>query len=361
MYSDVEEKVKDQLHHQRKYIACTHYLETGIIENRQFPTINTNERKNLRITIFGGLFNQLFGLINGIMLAHIFKRDLYIDGFYEDPFRTLENTPIGRTFNLNKLNEILTDLQFYPRVFESDDQIKWEKVSDFNIFGMYWLPLSMDVIINELYKNNLYIGMTYSGAHPFYTGSSTGGSNNQKINSVYDYILDNLPFNDAFTLKSQELRMQLGLSDNDYVAVHVRMEDDMLNFLPKYIYQADDDIVCNNLFNNYKSLLTEYSLNNKIFISTALLKKPNRYSEQLEAILKENNNLIINRNDIEVEGMYGREISGILEYLTCREAKIFIGYEISTFTNAIVTHFKLNNKKAIQLKYDRDMGKHIII
>src|SRR5437016_946385 len=71
--------------------------------------------KFLLVVPMSGLCNQLIGIVNGIILAHLSKRVLSIHGFCVD-YRNCDYIPIQDVLDIDHLNTIINELELSTQI-----------------------------------------------------------------------------------------------------------------------------------------------------------------------------------------------------------------------------------------------------
>lgn len=127
----------------------------------------------------------------------------------------------------------------------------------------------------------------------------------------------------------------------------LRLDNDWINHLVSTSETTSNEIT-NNLFNSYIKAMEKYfSTDDKIYISTHLLKSNNQNNYLID-IIKQKYNVITSipwRDNFKLP--IEREIDAIIDYLLCINADKFIGYEGSTFSSNIAYLSQSDNKTSV--------------
>ena len=167
----------------------------------------------------------------------------------------------------------------------------------------------------------------------------------RKINLIKSQILKNLNKPDKL-LVAKNIKKSLNLIN--YPTIHLRIEDDAINYFPK----------CYNLtINQYnKKLLLYYDNNIKkikqnTYICSGILHYDNKINYNYYKNLIKNNNLLLDKSNIPIDKYYlnNRELIAIVDLLIAYDSDQFIGCYVSSFSSCIYNYFKCNNKNNIDL------------
>jgi hypothetical protein len=131
-----------------------------------------------------------------------------------------------------------------------------------------------------------------------------------------------------------------------YCCVHLRLEDDSINFMKDQNNKLDFNIV-NEIYKN-KYIEELELLNNtkqKIYICTSLCMNEN-FNNIFYKDIKTKYNLIDKNDIININKNNCREIYGIIDFIIAQDSLYFSGSDWSSFSIYIYSNHKFNNKDA---------------
>lgn len=294
------------------------------------------DKKIFIVTPRGGLCNQLVSITNGIIYSDYFNRNVHFNGFQVDYKNNEEYVSFDKILNfekiqnkINKLNlsvNLLIDIKYdklYKKIDNNNLSIK-DLYKDINN------PDNLDIDILNI-GNLLNVNLPPSNKIDYINLSN-------KINIA-------LEFSDYYIDCANSIKKDLKLKN--YACVHMRLEDDAIDYFSKY-YK-----ITNNTYNkitqkNYIKEL-EYIHKNKdkynnIYVCSSLIIQDNInndfYNELKEKYTLLDKNHLINKNDI---NKY-RELYAIIDFIIAKDADYFIGNQPSSFSHYINNYFNIKNK-----------------
>jgi hypothetical protein len=322
--------------------AKDHYDKIGraegrIINPRSLPP-NRYYLMNLNTAKFCGLCNQLWTLVNGLMVGRYVGRNICTTGLF--PERKDERTiPLSTIFDLHQFNNVLTRLGFSIQLTDN--------------INVPWKPSPtapkddgslLQRLANYSKDTDEYLKCPFLFTYPllsYYPDDST--------RDIIMSIFNELPFNSTVLSVINSITGSLGLTN--YIAIHLRLEDDMINHIIGSFYKG-----CNKTFDECSKILIDRYFRaiqelcppgSTIYVATYLSKSNNA------------NNHVLNR----LRQMYpktnlcptdwrkqfpsfpqGREIDAIVDYIISTRATKFIGMDISTFSESISYTFRKQHR-----------------
>jgi len=177
-----------------------------------------------------GLCNQLQTIAKTILLAKKYNRNIYFDklqiNIYNDKFDDFNNI-----ISIDKLNDILLNK------FNFDVKVV-NNISFFNnIYKIKDSNNSLENSINIPTIDNIdYYIEKYNDK--FYLDIGNPVSLKPDSYSEYQHVLYNIPFQQKFYDIANYIKKKLEL--NDYICMHLRLEDDALDYYYK-TYNKDKD------------------------------------------------------------------------------------------------------------------------
>ena len=166
-------------------------------------------------------------------------------------------------------------------------------------------------------------------------------------NNLYNLILSNIKFNQIFYKLKDNIKQELKLTK--FNSIHLRIEDDALNFFPNYYNLPIEEYnkkLLNFYNNNIKNLSQDQS---NTYICSGMLEFDNKINLNYYNNLMKNNSLLCDKKNIKLDAyyMHNRELIAIIDLLIAYDSDFFVGCHISSFSLAIKCHHAYNNKKYI--------------
>ena len=284
-----------------------------------------------------GLCNQLNCIVIGLILGIIFDRDIYFHGFQIDYMNQNNLYDFEKIINIDHINIILNkydikikiiknlhcDINQIP-VLRSNEQIK-------DIKDIFSHIKSFDNLDNNIINLK----------NPISTFIP------DEFKDFFNYMKSNLKFDNKFIEISNSIKEKYELKD--YCCIHLRMEDDALDFSSKKFnksFELMNDIHKQIYINELESLK---NIDVKKYICTSLVINENKNNLFYKVIKKQydliDKNNIINDYDLfQNELSNKRELYGIIDYIIAKDSKYFIGCDWSSFSSSIINNHTINNK-----------------
>ena len=283
-----------------------------------------------------GLCNQLISISKGIIFSHITKRNLIFIGFQID-YRDENNiVNFNEIIDVDNLQKIINSFDFNINIINDDsiDSIKIKKSSNENIsYIKDFIPL----LTNSDNKDIKYLDVD----------NPISADIPEKYNDILKYININIKFTKKYNDVANSIKIHLKLKN--YSCIHLRLEDDAINFMKDHNKKIDISII-NEIYKKKYINELEYlkNINHNIYICTSLCINDNINNQFYIDIKKKYNlfdkNDFINNQDF---GQY-REIFGIIDYIIAKDSIYFIGADWSSFSMFIYDHH-YHNKIASKL------------
>jgi hypothetical protein len=287
----------------------------------------------------GGLCNQLQTIIKCMLLGMKYNRNIYIDKFHID-YKKNDFVDINCILNIEKMNKFLINNNILN--FKIIDKIDITDFSNFKLSSLdYNILPSMDYINNHieenLDKNIIYLGNivsleTYKSFGYIWTD----------YNNFYHFFMRNIIFQDIFYTLKETIKTNLNLTN--YTCAHLRIEDDCILYFSSY-YKLNVDEYNNKLLSFYTDKIK--NITNNIYICSGILYFDNKINYNYYQNLKNDNNLICDKQNIDIDNYYSsnRELIAIVDLLIAYDSISFIGNNISSFSLAINNYFKYKECK----------------
>ena len=286
-----------------------------------------------------GLCNQLLSISKGIIIGEITKRDVIFIGFQID-YRNENNIcNFKDIIDIDHLRVIIKNVNLHINI-DSKENLESNKIKTHSLEKTSMIKDFIPLLENDENKNEIYLDVD----NPI----------SCYIPHDYDIILKyiniNIKFTNTYITLAHNIKNNLKL--HDYTCIHLRLEDDSINFMndcyKKFNFSDINEIYKNKYLDELDYLKNLKNINNKIYICTSLLINENKNNNFYKEIKKKYNlldkNDFINNDDL---GKY-REIYGIIDYIIAQDSIYFIGSDWSSFSIFISDHH-IYNKKANKL------------
>lgn len=288
-----------------------------------------------------GLCNQLLSISKGIVYGIASKRDVIYSSFQLD-YRNENNIcEFSDIIDIIHLQEIIKKINIDINIY-SDIKITGKKIETFSEEPISYLKDFIPILFYDENINNEYLDIDnpISSSIPYY------------YEKIYDYINLNIKFTDKYINLANDIKKSLNL--NIYSCIHLRLEDDSINYMKS---QCGKDIDINLINDIYKKkyldeicFLNNIKENgsNNIYICSSLGINDNLNNDFYKQIKSKYN--LIDKNDlINLDKNFNyREIYGIIDFIIAKDSIYFIGSDWSSFSMYIYNNHK-NNKKNTKL------------
>ena len=299
-----------------------------------------------------GLCNQITSIVKGIILAHISKRDIYIDKFQIDCNNSENRIELSEIFNLKKLYQIIKFFKLnvsiiHKLILENRTIVnninihEYNNCSDGNLKEHNYKINFISYLENNEKEDILDIGDTISSIIP------------DSYNEIYENFKINMPFHNNYIQSSIKIKECFQLQN--YICIHLRLEDDCFKFMNTLISnnkgqepkQEEEEVE-----NTYKRIYEEElenikKYNVKIYVCTSLSIYPNKLNEYYQNLKKKYN--LIDKNDLINSFIFDnknncRELYGIIDFIIAKDSNYFIGCDWSSFSILLYNTHKFYNK-----------------
>jgi hypothetical protein len=295
------------------------------------------------ITVLGttGFVNQLTHLVHAIIIGHLAKRKIYRPHFLPD-YNSLKSVPYSEIIDIPTLNEGLCQLNFDTQIdFETDlSNVEWDM--------RYHNSLTKPTEKLPIEKVSSYFDETT----PSYVdlGSCYRLLNPGALESIIFRLLRFLPVFEEVADWCRSTSLQ-----GDYTALHLRLEDDWLDYLTK-VYYASYDYCAGIIYRKFIKALEETGSDTTVYLATSLHLSKNRYSHLVDDIKQRRPGVVLKPNwRAQFPNVLpGREIEALIDFLICRKASLLIGLWDSTFARLVSTLNQADNRRTI-LFYQHDI------
>lgn len=289
-----------------------------------------------------GLCNQLNCIAIGVVLGVMYNRNIYFHGFQLDYMNENELTNFEEIININHLIQIIELI---------DVKIKILKSISLNVNSVPKINTN-DEIINNVKDIFSYLSNDCNMKEKILNLKNPISSYiPDEYQNLFNYIKLNIKFHDKFYKIANEIKEKYELVD--YCCMHLRMEDDVLEFFEKKLNKDITDI--NDIHKQmYLNELNTINYNEiKIYICTSLDICENKNNLFYKIIKKKYN--LIDKNDIINNYKLSnkteqRELYGIIDYIIATDSIYFIGSDWSSFSIAIKNNHEHHKKDYNLLK-----------
>ena len=299
-----------------------------------------------------GLCNQLQTIVKGILLGIKYNRNLYINNFQIDA-NNGELCDINDILDIKNINIFLHNIIKTPiKILVAIDHSIINNLSDYylpninynNIPTMNYIndTIELNKTMKIIYLGNIVSLNTYKSFNYCYDDYS--------CNNFYNLIISNIQFHENFYKMKDNIKQQLELTQ--FNCIHLRIEDDALNFFSK-CYNLSVQDYNTQLLNFYNDNIKIYS-QNKIYICSGMLNFNNKINFNYYEDLMKNNMLLCDKKNISLDEYYlkNRELVAIIDLLIAYDSECFVGSHISSFSQVIKHNCKYKKKKCILFNPD---------
>jgi hypothetical protein len=286
----------------------------------------------------GGLCNQLQSITKGILLGQKYNRDIYIDMFHTNVYDN-SKCAITEVLNITELNSMLTKLNIpinilitlYPDI---ECNIK-------HLYGVEYDKIPTLDNLNNIIKLQENINTQYLdiGAPVSLCIYKSFGLHFDNYSNPYHNIMCNMPFHTKFYHLANTIKTHLNLTD--YSCIHLRIEDDAINYYSN-VFNIEKDVLTNALLKFYKKQIQQ-NYDRRIYICTGLSYFKNTHNTFYKLLKSENSN-IVDKQYFKIDNYYtkNRELLAIIDYIIAKDATKFVGWGFSSFS--ILLHVLHKNK-----------------
>lgn len=291
-----------------------------------------------------GLFNQLWSLINGILLAHLLTRNVVVSSFYPSHQKN-DQLPLDQIVDIQYLNCLIAELGLRTHLTMKVDGVRWQNskylnptkdVYDKNGF------LKMLTLMNQEEYRYLNLNDTFN-FNLFYRHEDP------ELRDIFTKLLTGIRFAPKIQQIVQDLKKQYQLTTS-YQVIHLRLEDDWIHDF----YHRPNRSVGQNRYQRYLALIRQHlKPDHPVYLCTYLTKSPNIMNFTVGELKKQYPKTIL------AEGWRtryphlspGREIDALVDYLISRDGEIFIGMEMSTFSLGLDLGYKNRQKPSYLVSF----------
>jgi len=306
--------------------------------------------KYLVITPKYGLCNQLLSISIGIICAIACNRDIIFKGFQLD-YRNEQNIcNFNEVIDIEHLQSIINGTVYNLKLY-SLLEINGVNIKTFTDTDISYIKDFIPLLFHN--ENSIIeyldIGNPISTIIP------------DELYELYKYINLNIKFTDKYINIANSIKNNLKL--NTYTCIHLRLEDDSINYMKSISTNYDFNKV-NDIYKNKYLVELDYIKNNivdenhKIYICTSLNIDSNKNNDFYK-IIKEKYNLI-DKNDIInifLEKCDCREIYGIIDFIIAKDSIYFIGSDWSSYSIYLYNNHMFNQKSAKLINIWQDLIK----
>ena len=299
-------------------------------------------KKILVITPRYGLCNQLSSISKGIIYAFLTNRDIIFNGFQLD-YRHDDNLmEFHEVINIEELQKTIYKYNLNI-IVSSNKSIIGEKIDTQNEKDVSHIKDFIPYLFHEnnINKEVLNIGNPISSKIPF---------ENMKLQNLIECEIN---FTLKYNLIAKNVIKSLGLTN--YICIHLRLEDDAINYIKikKGFINVDIDLINEFHRNKYIEKLDFLKKSNiidnkKIYICTSLGIDKN-INNDFYKIIKDNYSLIDKKDIMNIstlEDCKCREIYAIVDFIIAKESSYFIGIDWSSFSLQIYNSHLEKGKSA---------------
>jgi len=282
----------------------------------------------------GGLCNQLWTISKSILLGHKYNRSIYFNNFEQNVCDKSSWCNINEVLDIEYINKFLINNNINTKIISKlEGEIKKINLKDKEIIYRETLDKEIEENINVVNLNlgnpvNLCISKSFNLVP------------NDK-NNLYYLICKNLKFQNKFYILKDKIKKELNLID--YVCIHLRIEDDAINYFSRTL-NLDKNKYNTELLEFYENEIKKHS-GKKIYIASGILKFHNTINYNYYVNLMQKNKNLCDKKDIVLPNkiLNKRELIAIIDFLICMDSDFFIGSAVSSFS-VIINYYHKNSK-----------------
>ena len=297
------------------------------------------ERNFLIVRPKYGLCNQLLAISKSIIFAIISNRDIIYHSFQLD-YRNTENIcNFHDVIDIDHLQKIMNNIsiKIYSKMEDKGVKIITTGNQDISLIKDFIPFLTDNNNKNEKY---LIIDNPISANIP-----------NEYI-KLLNYINLNIKFTEKYIKIAHDIKTNLNLTN--YICIHLRLENDAINFIKDQQKKGYGTDFINNIYKNKYidelNLLMKYYPNKKIYICTSIGTDTDTNADiniDFYNNIKNKYKLIDKNNFIDKKSTC-REIYGIIDFIIAKDSDHFIGADWSSFSIYLYEH-NISKKKTTKL------------
>ena len=299
---------------------------------------NATPRGIFIVKLFGGLCNQLQCIAKGILLGQKYDKDIYIDMFHTNVYDD-NKCAITEVLNITELNCMITKLNININVLTTLNHDIACNIKP--LYGVEYDKIPTLISLNDIIElqknqNTRYLDI---GAPVSLCIYNSFGLHFVDYSNPYHTILCNMPFHTKFYDLANAIKTHLNLTD--YTCIHLRIEDDAINYYSS-AFNIDKDVLTNALLQFYTNQIQQ-NYERRIYICTGLSYFKNTHNTFYRLLKSEHSN-IVDKQDLKIDNYYtqNRELLAIIDYIIAKDATKFVGWGFSSFS--ILLHVLHKNK-----------------
>jgi hypothetical protein len=283
-----------------------------------------------------GLCNQLMCISRGIIFAKLTERVLVFSGFQVD-YRNQDNLcNFTDIIDINHLQSIANYLNLNVAIY-SNDTIVGNKIKTFSDTHISYINDFIPLLFNEDNCKEKYLDID----------NPISSDIPDEYKDIFKSINLNIKFNQKYINIANDIKEKLNLKD--YTCVHLRLENDSVNFLRDQNKNVEYDVINEIYKNKYIDELNQLNnseTNNPIYVCTSLLIQEHKNNDFYKEIKTTYN--LLDKSDIINGYQLGdfREIFGIIDYIIAQDSIRFIGSDWSSFSIYIHENHLFYNKSS---------------
>lgn len=296
--------------------------------------MNINE-KFLIVRPKYGLCNQIYSISKGIIFGIISNRDVIFSKFQLD-YRNENNLcSFHEIINIDNLKNILNNYNIKINI-SSDDYINCKKINLINNEKTSYVKNFIELLFLEKNINEIYLDID----------NPISANIPEQFKDLEKYININIKFTEKYINIANNIKNILDLKD--YTCIHLRLEDDSLNWMKQQNNKTLNIEKINEIYKNkyLEELEILKNIDHKIYICTSLMIDNNINNDFYKEIkikynLLDKNDFIINYNN---SNSNFRELFAIIDYIIAQDSIYFVGSDWSSFSICLNDYQLVNNK-----------------
>jgi len=295
------------------------------------------KNKYLVVTPKYGLCNQLMSISKGIILGIITNRNIIFKNFQLD-YRNDENRcNFDEIIDIEYLKNILIKNNIDINIDSAN--IDCKKVITYTDTNISYIRDFIPILMYESNINEIYLDIENPISYIL---------PNEYI-ELYNNINVNIKFHDKYIEIANTIKNNLNLIN--YSVIHLRLEDDSINFLNNNTNSKSFDEINNIYIQKYIDEIERIknnNINNSIYICTSLITD-NNINNNIYNELKKKYNLTDKNDCIKLidNNEKCREIYAIIDFIIAKDGIYFVGSDWSSYSIYIYSYYKYSNKACL--------------
>jgi len=285
-----------------------------------------------------GLNNQIYGILNGLILCWMSKRKMVVTGYYPH-FSIDKSSHLGELLDLEWMNTYLD--KYGLKIMDIRDlkipQQQWKQSRCPNVLCSDYAVQQQSGYLERLKQDMAKDTDTYiiQGSALHVNVAILQQPPQDEIRKMFRDIALNIRFSQWIRDEATRIQAEIGLGSR-YLCVHFRFEDDMVDALyrkrrDRFPRDADVDRQVQIVYERYRQKIKDLQRlvgDLPIYLCTGLAVGNNKYSYLLADLKKEFPKVVWKNKGLGK----GREIDAAVDLILAQGCSGFVGFGFSSFS-----------------------------